>query len=148
MLQGGISMKLLLTGNIGYITAEFIEQSFPECEILLLGETPLRSDHRKKITVHSMPQSDEELKDIFITYEFEGVIYFSNYLTFHGTMDGEIENLRRLLRYYRGNLNTRFLYITGPESFYDKTTGKTLMVHSAEEFCPPGTGQAAAWRRG
>ncbi len=128
-------MKLLLTGNIGYITAEFIEQSFPECEILLLGETPLRSDHRKKITVHSMPQSDEELKDIFITYEFEGVIYFSNYLTFHGTMDGEIENLRRLLRYYRGDLNTRFLYITGPESFYDKTTGKTLMVHSAEEFC-------------
>ena len=26
-------MKLLVTGNIGYITAEFIEEAFPECQI-------------------------------------------------------------------------------------------------------------------
>lgn len=32
-------MKLLVTGNIGYITTEFIEEAFPECQILLLGET-------------------------------------------------------------------------------------------------------------
>ena len=30
-------MKLLVTGNIGYITTEFIEEAFPECQILLLG---------------------------------------------------------------------------------------------------------------
>ena len=26
-----------MTGNIGYITTEFIEEAFPECQILLLG---------------------------------------------------------------------------------------------------------------
>mgnify|MGYP000255411064 FL=1 len=40
-------MKLLVTGNIGYITTEFIKEAFPECQILLLGETALKSDRRK-----------------------------------------------------------------------------------------------------
>ena len=35
-------MKLLVTGNIGYITTEFIKEAFPECQILLLGETALK----------------------------------------------------------------------------------------------------------
>ena len=75
-------MKLLVTGNIGYITTEFIKEAFPECQILLLGETALKSDRRKGISVHPMPHAEKEFEDIFKTYEFEGVIYFSNYLTF------------------------------------------------------------------
>ena len=128
-------MKLLVTGNIGYITTEFIEEAFPECQILLLGETEQKSNRNKSLSVYPMPKTEEEFKDIFKTYEFEGVIYFSNYLTFHGTMEGEIETLRKLLHYYKGNLNSRLLYITGPDSLYEDTTGKTLMVRSAEEFC-------------
>ena len=72
-------MKLLVTGNIGYITTEFIEEAFPECQILLLGETEQKSNRRKGLSVHPMPKTEEEFKDIFKTYEFEGVIYFSNY---------------------------------------------------------------------
>lgn len=87
-------MKLLVTGNIGYITTEFIEEAFPECQILLLGETEQKSNRNKSLSVYPMPKTEEEFKDIFKTYEFEGVIYFSNYLTFHGTMEGEIETLR------------------------------------------------------
>lgn len=45
-------MKLLVTGNIGYITAEFIEEAFPECQILLLGETEQKSNRRKGLSVH------------------------------------------------------------------------------------------------
>ena len=69
-------MKLLVTGNIGYITAEFIEEAFPECQILLLGETEQKSNRRKGLSVHPMPKTEEEFKDIFKTYEFEGVIIF------------------------------------------------------------------------
>lgn len=128
-------MKLLVTGNIGYITTEFIKEAFPECQILLLGETALKSDRRKGISVHPMPHAEKEFEDIFKTYEFEGVIYFSNYLTFHGKKDGELETLRKVLHYYKGNTNSRLLYITGPEGLYEETTGKTLMVRTVEEFC-------------
>ena len=54
-------MKLLVTGNIGYITTEFIKEAFPECQILLLGETALKSDRRKGISVHPMPHAEKEL---------------------------------------------------------------------------------------
>ena len=128
-------MKLLVTGNIGYITTEFIERAFPECQILLLGETALKSNRRKGLSVHPMPQAEEEFNGIFKTYEFEGVIYFSNYLTFHGKQDGEIETLRKVLHYYKGNITSRFLYVTGPEGMYEETTGKKLMVCAADEFC-------------
>ena len=130
-------MKLLVTGNIGYITAEFIEEAFPECQILLLGETEQKSNRRKGLSVHPMPKTEEEFKDIFKTYEFEGVIYFSNYLTFHGTMEGEIETLHKLLHYYKGNLNSRLLYITGPDSLYeDSSAGNTAScIRSLSRFC-------------
>ena len=56
-------MKLLVTGNIGYITTEFIKEAFPECQILLLGETALKSDRRKGISVHPMPHAEKEFED-------------------------------------------------------------------------------------
>lgn len=130
-------MKLLVTGNIGYITTEFIEEAFPECQILLLGETEQKSNRNKSLSVYPMPKTEEEFKDIFKTYEFEGVIYFSNYLTFHGTMEGEIETLHKLLHYYKGNLNSRLLYITGPDSLYeDSSAGNTAScIRSLSRFC-------------
>lgn len=40
-------MKLLVTGNIGYITTEFIKEAFPECQILLLERlAKVRSSQR------------------------------------------------------------------------------------------------------
>ena len=56
-------MKLLVTGNIGYITTEFIEEAFPECQILLLGETEQKSNRRKGLSVHPMPKTEEEFNE-------------------------------------------------------------------------------------
>ena len=61
-------MKLLVTGNIGYITTEFIKEAFPECQILLLGETALKSDRRKGISVHPMPHAEKEFVFTRIKY--------------------------------------------------------------------------------
>ena len=141
-------MKLLVTGNIGYITTEFIKEAFPECQILLLGETALKSDRRKGISVHPMPHAEKEFEDIFKTYEFEGVIYFSNYLTFHGKKDGELETLRKVLHYYKGNTNSRLLYITGPEGLYEETTGSIAnCIRFLLRFCVRRTFIPALTRR-
>ena len=100
-------MKLLVTGNIGYITTEFIEEAFPECQILLLGETEQKSNRNKSLSVYPMPKTEEEFKDIFKTYEFEGVIYFSNYLWDHDgesddvLLDGALTELRTILKAFR-----------------------------------------------
>ena len=76
----------------------------------------------------------KELEDIFSTYDFEQIIYFSNYLTFHGETRGEAEMLRKILQLCRGKRNMRIVYLTGPERLYDVTTGKTLLVSEMENL--------------
>ena len=53
-------MKLLVTGNIGYITTEFIEEAFPECQILLLGETEQKSNRNKRLSVYPMRKKNSK----------------------------------------------------------------------------------------
>lgn len=128
-------MRTLLVGNTGYITKDFIEEAFPEKHVFILGESKLKTDRRKKRIVRSFPESEEETEDIFHTYEFEEIVYFSNYLTFHGELEGEAEMLRKVLQYCKGKGKVHIVYLTGPEGSYDVSTGKTLLVSGAEEMC-------------
>ena len=37
-------MEVLLAGNTGYVTDNFIEESFPECDVVVLGNKNVVSD--------------------------------------------------------------------------------------------------------
>ena len=128
-------MRVLLVGNTGYITETFMEEAFPECQALILGEAQVKTNRKKGIVHRPFPEEEAELSDLFLTYEFEMVVFFSNYLTFHGSTEGEAEKLRRVLQYCKGDREVRILYLTGPEGMYDTVTGKTLLVCEAEELC-------------
>ena len=91
-------MRVLLVGNTGYITKEFVQEAFPESEVFIMGNSLLKTERKKHLIVRPFPERDEELEDIFRTYDFELMVYFSNYITFHGTMEGEAEKLRKVLR--------------------------------------------------
>ena len=112
-----------------------MEEAFPECQALILGDAQVRTNRKKGIIHRPFPEEEAELGDLFLTYEFEAVVYFSNYLTFHGNTEGEAEKLRRVLQYCKGDRDVRILYLTGPEGMYDTVTGKTLLVCEAEELC-------------
>lgn len=128
-------MKVLLAGNTGYVTEEFVEEAFPECQVMVLGNKMLKTVRRRELISRPFPRTELEFGDIFRTYEFEAVVYFSNYLTLHGELEGEAENLRKLLQYCRKGVQSHFLYVTGPEGMYDVPTGKTLLVQNAEDVC-------------
>lgn len=72
---------------------------FPESEVFIMGNSLLKTERKKHFIVRPFPERDEELEDIFRTYDFELMVYFSNYITFHGTMEGEAEKLRKVLMY-------------------------------------------------
>ena len=128
-------MKVLLVGNTGYVTEEFVEEAFPECQVMVLGNKMIKTVRRRELISRPFPRTELELGDIFRTYEFEAVVYFSNYLTLHGELEGEAENLRKILQYCRKGVQSHFLYVTGPEGMYDVPTGKTLLVQNAEDVC-------------
>lgn len=106
-------MKVLLAGNTGYVTEEFVEEAFPECQVMVLGNKMIKTVRRRELISRPFPRTELELGDIFRTYEFEAVVYFSNYLTLHGELEGEAENLRKILQYCRKGVQSHFLYVTG-----------------------------------
>ena len=128
-------MRTLLVGNTGYITNKFVEEAFPESLVMVMGDTSIRKNRKKNLFVRPFVKNEKELKDIFSTYDFEQIIYFSNYLSFHGETRGEAEMLRKILQLCRGKRNMRIVYLTGPERLYDVPTGKTLLVSEMENLC-------------
>ena len=128
-------MRTLLVGNTGYITNKFVEEAFPESLVMVMGDTSIRKNRKKNLFVRPFVKNEKELKDIFSTYDFEQIIYFSNYLTFHGETRGEAEMLRKILQLCREKRNMRIVYLTGPERLYDVPTGKTLLVSEMENLC-------------
>ena len=128
-------MRVLLVGNTGYITKEFVQEAFPESEVFIMGNSLLKTERKKHLNVRPFPERDEELEDIFHTYDFELMVYFSNYITFHGTMEGEAEKLRKVLSYCKRSKEIHVIYLTGPEAGYAAMTGKTLLVRGAENLC-------------
>ena len=69
-------MEVLLAGNTGYVTETFIEESFPECDVVVLGNEMLKSNRKKNILSRPFIKDEKELKEIFETYEFERIVYF------------------------------------------------------------------------
>ena len=127
-------MRTLLVGNTGYITNKFVEEAFPESLVMVMGDTSIRKNRKKNLFVRPFVKNEKELEDIFSTYDFEQIIYFSNYLSFHGETYGEAEMLRKILQLCRGKRNMRIVYLTGPERLYDVPTGKTLLVSEIENL--------------
>ena len=102
-------MRTLLVGNTGYITNKFVEEAFPESLVMVMGDTSIRKNRKTNLFVRPFVKNEKELKDIFSTYDFEQIIYFSNYLSFHGETYGEAEMLRKILQLCRGKRNMRIL---------------------------------------
>lgn len=69
-------MRVLLVGNTGYITKEFVQEAFPESEVFIMGNSLLKTERKKHLNVRPFPERDEELEDIFHTYDFELMVIF------------------------------------------------------------------------
>ena len=124
--------KTIISTLIKFVGFDHI---FPESEVFIMGNSLLKTERKKHLIVRPFPERDEELEDIFRTYDFELMVYFSNYITFHGTMEGEAEKLRKVLSYCKRSKEIHVIYLTGPEAGDVATTGKTLLVRGAENLC-------------
>lgn len=128
-------MEVLLTGNTGYVTEAFLSHAFPDCHVVIVGESGLRSDLRKNRSVFSGTYDEKAEQEIYETYDFDWIVIFSDYLSFHGTRKGEMEHLRRIMQMVKRGKDVRMVYLSGPEGGYSAVTGKTLLAKAAEMFC-------------
>lgn len=125
-------MEILLTGFTAFLTQEWIETAFPDDHVLTTrakGEA-LPDTRIKTVTLESRQLLDQLAE----TYQFDRVVYFSEYLLPHGDQEGELDRLRRVLQSCRER-EVELLYLSGPEAAFAPSSGKTLLANAAEELC-------------
>ena len=130
-------LEVLPTGNIAYVTRELLDEAFPDDHVfVLLDNLAVASDPRVECV---------DIKDAGLLstlgegYDFERVVFFSDYLTPHSDREGEVDRLRQVLRSCTSP-SVQFVYVSGPAAMGmvdgpRDATGKAIIAHAAEELC-------------
>lgn len=78
-------MRVLLVGNTGYITKEFVQEAFPESRSIYNGEFLVEDRAEKAFERAPFPERDEELETFSTLMILNLWFIFLIYITFHGT---------------------------------------------------------------
>ena len=124
-------MEILLTGNTCFVTKAWVEMAFPEDHVLITcGRGQPHPPKLRAITL----DSKERIGQLVDSYEFDRIVYFSEYLTPHSEQEGELDRLRRVLQANRDR-ESQLLYLAGPEAVLTPAIGKTVVAQAAEALC-------------
>ena len=127
-------MEVLVVGNTAYVDDDFCAKAFPGDHVQVVAADDARRDE-------SSPHASwkELLQHLDQAYEFDRVVYLSNYLTPHTDTVGDIELLRSVFRACMGR-RVQLLYVAGPASAEDAAegagqTGKGIIARAANDLC-------------
>lgn len=127
-------MEVLVVGNTAYVDDDFCAKAFPGDHVQVVAAQDTRRDE-------SSPHASwkDLLQHLDQAYEFDRVVYLSNYLTPHIDSVGDIDMLRSVFRACMGR-RIQLLYIAGPagaEGAADAAgrTGKGIIAHAANDLC-------------
>lgn len=102
-------MEVLVVGNTAYVDDDFCAKAFPGDHVKVVAAAEARRDEPSP---HASWK--ELLQHLDQAYEFDRVVYLSNYLTPHIDSVGDIELLRSVFRACMGR-RIQLLYIAGPQ---------------------------------
>ena len=127
-------MEVLVVGNTAYVDDDFCAKAFPGDHVKVVAAAESRRDE-------SSPHAswNELLQHLEQAYEFDRVVYLSNFLTPHTDIMGDIELLRSVFRACMGR-RVQLLYVAGPagaEGASDAAgrTGKGIIARAANDLC-------------
>lgn len=124
--------RILLVGNTGYVTEQFIENTFENNNIIIAGETHLKS--KGKIKVYNGKRLPYE--KIFETYDFDVVIFFARELTYRSHKEPDTEKLREILgltaKYQK---EAKLIYFSSLDGAYSNKKDKSVITLSKENLC-------------
>lgn len=104
----GNAMEVLVVGNTAYVDNDFCAKAFPGDHVKVVAA---KDAHRDESSPHASWK--ELLQHLEQAYEFDRVVYLSNYLTPHTDTVGDIELLSSVFRTCAGR-RVQLLYVAGP----------------------------------
>lgn len=124
--------KVLLMGNLRYVTPQFLEDSFPGAHISVIGKCAQDPGRGVKVYDAEAPN----YKAILGTYDFDLIIYFSNELTYDTIAPSDTETLRQVMKagkYLAGE--TKFLYLSSLDAAFDGSSDRGIIAAAKENVC-------------
>lgn len=124
--------RVLLLGNMRYITEKFIEDSFPDAHISIIGKCGVKPSRNVKIYDIDKPY----YKAILDTYDFDFIIYFANELTYDTIDPSDTEELRQILKASKYvSSEAKFLYLSSLDAAFDGTSDRGIIAAAKEDIC-------------
>ena len=124
--------RVLCIGNTEYLTEQFINDTFPNSKVMVVGNTDLEGAEHIKLFKIRKPS----IQAILDTYEFDIIIYFSGELTFHTTEKSDSEELREVLKYAKElQKDVRILYLASLDSSFTEQDDFSILSAAKEGLC-------------
>lgn len=124
--------KVLLLGNMRYVTKSFIEETFPDAHVSIIGHCSVKPSRHIKIYDMDKPS----YKAILDTYDFELIVYFSNELTYDTIDPSDTEELRQILKALKyASRDAKFLYLSSLDAAFDGTSDRGIIAAAKETIC-------------
>ncbi|MEF9939895.1 MAG: hypothetical protein RR768_07235 [Clostridium sp.] len=128
-------METLLIGNVAYWSDKTLKMAFGDNHIVVVGKDSLYNAKGRRITGFPILATDEEFEAIFSNYMFERVIYIPEYLTFHGGVNAELENLRCVLQKCHSMQTKQIVYLSPIDVCADIKSSQKILLQSLEDMC-------------
>ncbi len=124
--------RVLLIGNTEYLTEEFVQSTFPQSKVTVLGNTVLSSADKIKLFRVRKPSINAVLE----TYEYDLIVFFAAGLRFQTTEHSDSEELREVLQYSSElQKKVKILYLSPLDSAFSEKTDKGIMASANEKLC-------------
>lgn len=123
--------KVLLMGNLRYVTEQFTEEAFPGAHVSVIGESGLKAGKKRKVYNIKRPY----YKKILNTYDFDLILYFSSDLTYDSQDSSDAEELREVLRGLESDFSGKFLYLSSLDAAFEEPGDRGITAAAKEELC-------------
>lgn len=124
--------RVLLIGNTEYLTEEFVQATFGQSKVMVVGNSDFGGSDKIKLFRVRKPS----VKAILETYEFDLIVFFSVGLKFHSTDPNDAEELREVLQFSAEmQKDVKILYLSPLDSSFSEKNDKAIMASANEKMC-------------
>ncbi len=133
-------MDILYTGNVKLVSQNFFDVLSAEYKNVIFSNEDNLEFSGKNIVVFDRGKDENELRDLYTTFNFETVVYFSYALDGAVKVFDELEKLESNLYFCRRKKVKNFIYITTNDLKKDEIakpleTSRDILMGACEQLC-------------
>lgn len=129
---GFVPERVLCIGNTAYLTKEFIDETFPNSKVMVIGNTDLNAADKIKLFRIKKPS----IKAVLETYDFDLIVFFSGELTFRTTEKNDAEELREVLEHAKElQKHAKIVFFSSLDAAFSQKSDRAILAAAKENLC-------------